>query len=214
MIKKLLRLIGCRSRQSDAVPRLTQTEIMALKEMWKKAKERDVGQRILFALIEHRPQFREYFGIPVGANSLEDLQHCKQFQVQAYRIQNFLDTAVSTLGFCPLDSVLEMAHRIGQIHFYRGVNFGADNWLAFKKVAVEEITKDIVQKELTIILNDDHSMKLLRRDDSLLEMCQNGNMPAAGVLGWEKLMGAIIREMKRGFLDEARRNCREEDQSD
>ena len=33
-----------------------------------------------------------------------------------------------------------MAHRIGQIHFYRGVNFGADNWLVFKKVTVDQVT--------------------------------------------------------------------------
>lgn len=59
---------------------------------------------------------------------------------QAHRIQNFLDTAVGSLGFCPISSVYDMAHRIGQIHFYRGVNFGADNWLVFKKVTVDQVT--------------------------------------------------------------------------
>ena len=45
-----------------------------------------------------------------------------------------------------------MAQKIGQIHYYRflmkeklqqkyfrGVNFGADNWLVFKKVTIEQI---------------------------------------------------------------------------
>lgn len=204
-------MLGCKSRRPDT-QQLTEAEIAAVKEIWEKAKKRDVGQVILQALIEHRPKFRDYFGIVSEGTSLIELQQCKQFQVQAHRIQNFLDTAVSTLGFCPMENVLSMAYRIGQIHFYRGVNFGADNWLAFKKAAVDQITKDVAQKEYTIVVNENHTSKLITREESLLEMAQDsGGGAAAGVIGWEKLMGAIVREMKRGFLDEARRNCREED---
>ncbi|VDO79743.1 unnamed protein product [Heligmosomoides polygyrus] len=80
----------------------------------------------------------------------------------------------------------------------KGVNFGADNWLAFKKAAVDQITKDVAQKEYTIVVNENHTSKLITREESLLEMAQDsGGGAAAGVIGWEKLMGAIVREMKR-----------------
>ncbi|EPB80670.1 globin [Ancylostoma ceylanicum] len=204
--------MGCGSKRVDP-NQLTDAEIMALKETWEKAKKRDVGQHILRALIEHKPQFRVYFGIPADATDLSEMQQCKQFQVQAHRIQNFLDTAVSTLGFCPIANVLSMAHRIGQIHFYRGVNFGADNWLAFKKVAVEQITKDVGPREYTVLVTEKQASKVVKREESLLEIGQNGFTPATALIGWEKFMGAIVREMKRGFLDEARRNCKEEEEA-
>ncbi|KAK6750958.1 hypothetical protein RB195_002745 [Necator americanus] len=204
--------IGCGSKQVDPVNKFTEAEIEAVKDTWQRAKKRDVGQHILQALLEHKPQFRVYFGIPDDFTELSEMQQCKQFQVQAYRIQNFLDTAVSTLGFCPIENVLSMAHRIGQIHFYRGVNFGADNWLAFKKMAVEQITLDLGTKEYTTIVTEKVDYNGIRKEESLLELRRNGVSPATALIGWEKFMGAIVREMKRGFLDEARRNCREDEE--
>ncbi|CAB3406952.1 unnamed protein product [Caenorhabditis bovis] len=147
-----------------------------IREIWKRAKEREVGKHILIELIERRPQFKDYFGIHVDEKT-DDVYGCREFMLQAHRIQNFLDTAVSSLGYYPIANILQMAYRIGQIHFYRGVNFGADNWLTFKKVTVE------------IIID------------------REANPDCVAVIGWEKFMGSVIREMKRGFLDEARRNC-------
>ncbi|CAI2351134.1 unnamed protein product [Caenorhabditis sp. 36 PRJEB53466] len=106
-----------------------------------RAKEREIGKHILRALIERKPQFKDYFGIHVDEKK-DDVYSCREFQLQSHRIQNFLDTAVSSLGFCPIGNIHQMAYRIGQIHFYRGVNFGADNWLTFKKVTVEIVTQD------------------------------------------------------------------------
>ncbi|KAE9413617.1 hypothetical protein Angca_000545, partial [Angiostrongylus cantonensis] len=108
---------------------------------------------------------------------------CVRFStIQACRIQNFFDTAISTLGFCPIDNVLSMAHRIGQIHFYRGVNFEARDWLAFKNVAVKQITKDLIKRDCTVALTENGVSTLI----------------VASVDAWKKFMVAIIREMKRG----------------
>uniref|UniRef100_A0A0K0DR21 GLOBIN domain-containing protein n=1 Tax=Angiostrongylus cantonensis TaxID=6313 RepID=A0A0K0DR21_ANGCA len=63
----------------------------------------------LRSLVEQKPQFRVYFGFAPDNTELVDLKNHKMFQVQACRIQNFFDTAISTLGFCPIDNVLSMA---------------------------------------------------------------------------------------------------------
>lgn len=47
----------------------------------------------------------------------------------------------------------------------RGVNFGADNWLAFKKVAVEQITKDVGHKEYTILVTEKQASRVVRREE-------------------------------------------------
>ncbi|CAJ0577365.1 unnamed protein product, partial [Mesorhabditis spiculigera] len=173
---------ACTSRRRHHVSELMDDEIAAIREVWVKAKNEDVGKKILQTLIEKRPKFAEYFGIHSESLDMKVLVQVKEFQLQAHRIQNFLDTAVGSLGFCPISSVYDMAHRIGQIHFYRGVNFGAENWLVFKKVTV---------------------------DQDLTNSYSGGNYLAKQ--GWNKLMTVIVREMKKGFLEEAMRNCREED---
>ncbi|VDL79750.1 unnamed protein product [Nippostrongylus brasiliensis] len=58
---------------------------------------------------------------------------------EAKRIQDFLETAVSSLGLSPDSIIHNHSYRIGQIHYYKGVNFGADNWLVFKKVTIEQV---------------------------------------------------------------------------
>ncbi|RCN26950.1 hypothetical protein ANCCAN_12021 [Ancylostoma caninum] len=73
--------MGCGSKRVDP-NQLSDAEIMAVKEIWEKAKKQEVGQHILRALIEHKPQFRVYFGIPTEATDLSEMQQCKQFQVQ------------------------------------------------------------------------------------------------------------------------------------
>ncbi|KHJ91773.1 hypothetical protein OESDEN_08353 [Oesophagostomum dentatum] len=104
-----------------------------------------------------------------------------------------------------------MAHRIGQIHFYRGVNFGADNWLVFKRVTVDQVTTgqtdcstDPEQNGLTKLDADGNPIKVDVTNPYSGENC-------LARLGWNKLMTVIVREMKRGFLEEAMRNCKEED---
>uniref|UniRef100_A0AC34FUM5 Globin family profile domain-containing protein n=1 Tax=Panagrolaimus sp. ES5 TaxID=591445 RepID=A0AC34FUM5_9BILA len=192
---------------------LTPDEIEAVREVWQRAKNHDIGRKILSSLIERRPKFAEYFGITCSVEDgidLRELNKAREFQLQAHRIQGFLDTAVGSLGYCPLTSIYDMAHRIGQIHFYRGVNFGADNWLVFKKVAVDQVT--------TIRTNQTSkqgsALDLLSKDMSTEKEPELN--PYAGEnciarLGWNKLMTVIVREMKRGFLEEAMRNCKEEE---
>ncbi|RCN32083.1 hypothetical protein ANCCAN_22126 [Ancylostoma caninum] len=41
-----------------------------------------------------------------------------------------------------------MSYRVGQIHYYKGVNFGADNWLVFKKVTVDQVV--LLQKKPSV----------------------------------------------------------------
>ncbi|VDK49610.1 unnamed protein product [Cylicostephanus goldi] len=229
--------IGCTPKKAD-LNYLSEAEIVALKKTWERnahnqayllflylffrAKQNDIGQHILYALLEAKPQFRSYFAIPAYALEMTQLRQCNQFQIQARRIQNFLDTAVSTLGFCPMSNALTMAHQLGKIHFHRGVNFGADHWLLFKKVTVEEIIKHIGPKEYTILVSE-RKRRSLKRE----EIGQNGVLPAVALVAWEKFMSEIVREMKNGtfrskqhtstfakfsgFLEEARKHCTGED---
>ncbi|KAK0405419.1 hypothetical protein QR680_017983 [Steinernema hermaphroditum] len=186
---------------------LTPEEVAAIREVWIKAKNDDVGKKILAALIERRPKFAEYFGIASETINVKELYTNRQFQLQAHRIQGFLDTAVGSLGYCPLTSIYDMAHRIGQIHFYRGVNFGADNWLVFKKVAVDQVTLARSQSKSASSVDMDDRQSQSVEDPANPFTSEN----CIARVGWNKLMGVIVREMKRGFLEEAMRNCKEED---
>ncbi|VDM74873.1 unnamed protein product [Strongylus vulgaris] len=149
-----------------------------------RAKNDNVGKKILQTLIEKRPKFAEYFGIQT----------------------------VGSLGFCPISSVYDMAHRIGQIHFYRGVNFGADNWLVFKRVTVDQVTTG--KTDCSTDPEQNGLIKIETENDTII--VPDLANPYSGEnclarLGWNKLMTVIVREMKRGFLEEAMRNCKEED---
>ncbi|RCN52609.1 hypothetical protein ANCCAN_01308 [Ancylostoma caninum] len=106
-----------------------------------------------------------------------------------------------------------MAHRIGQIHFYRGVNFGADNWLVFKRVTVDQVTTG---KTDCSVDPEQNGLTKLETDEKEKVAVESLANPYSGEsclarLGWNKLMTVIVREMKRGFLEEAMRNCKEED---
>uniref|UniRef100_A0A7E4W9M5 GLOBIN domain-containing protein n=1 Tax=Panagrellus redivivus TaxID=6233 RepID=A0A7E4W9M5_PANRE len=202
----LVRIFSRRSHDNE----MTEEEIVAIRECWFKAKNHEIGKKILTTLIERRPKFAEYFGIVLSADEGLDfkvIHKSREFQLQAHRIQSFLDTAVGSLGYCPISSVYDMAARIGQIHFYRGVNFEASNWLVFKKVAVDQVTSlrptsksgssaDLMTKQASTEIDD---LNLYAGENCLAR------------LGWNKLMTVIVREMKRGFLAEAMRNCKEED---
>ncbi|VDL69419.1 unnamed protein product [Nippostrongylus brasiliensis] len=174
-----------------------------------RAKNDNVGKKILQTLIEKRPKFAEYFGIQSESLDTRALNQSKEFHLQAHRIQNFLDTAVGSLGFCPISSVYDMAHRIGQIHFYRGVNFGADNWLVFKKVTVDQVTSQENQE------GERNGCAKTNEETEIVTPAQLANqysdVSCLARLGWNKLMTVVVREMKRGFLEEAMRNCKEED---
>ncbi|CEF68848.1 Globin family and Globin-like domain and Globin, structural domain-containing protein [Strongyloides ratti] len=209
-------------------PDLTNDEIEAIREIWSRAKNENVGRKILLTLIEKKPKFAEYFGIGSENVDPKELMGKREFQLQAHRIQGFLDTAVGSLGYCPMSSIYDMAHRIGQIHFYKGVNFGADNWLVFKKVTVDQVSrvnfinnKDMARKSNTASINKNISedsednleiRNIQRRNESIPsynEMYEVQNCLAR--LGWNKFMTVIVREMKRGFLEEAMRNCKEDE---
>ncbi|CAI2357589.1 unnamed protein product [Caenorhabditis sp. 36 PRJEB53466] len=101
----------------------------------------------------------------------------------------------------------------------RGVNFGADNWLVFKKVTVDQVTtgatdsskekdKEETNSNGTANGKVDTEANLIPIAD-INNVCSGENCLAR--LGWNKLMTVIVREMKRGFLEEAMRNCKEED---
>ncbi|KAK5972690.1 GLOBIN domain-containing protein [Trichostrongylus colubriformis] len=196
--------MGLCSSKRRHTAELTGDEIEAIRDVWIRAKNNNVGKKILQTLIEKRPKFAEYFGIQSESLDIKALNQSKEFHLQAHRIQNFLDTAVGSLGFCPISSVYDMAHRIGQIHFYRGVNFGADNWLVFKRVAVDQVTLGFSDT-----ISDPMENGMVKKDEHIPDFYSDENCLAR--LGWNKLMTVIVREMKRGFLEEAMRNCKEED---
>ncbi|CAB3401194.1 unnamed protein product [Caenorhabditis bovis] len=203
----------CGSKKANLCE-MSDEEVAAIREVWIKAKTDNVGKKILQTLIEKRPKFAEYFGIQSESLDIKALNQSKEFHLQAHRIQNFLDTAVGSLGFCPISSVYDMAHRIGQIHFYRGVNFGADNWLVFKKVTVDQVTTGLTDssKEDTNS-NGTNNGKQKETEANPITDIHNiySGENCLSRLGWNKLMTVIVREMKRGFLEEAMRNCKEED---
>ncbi|KAJ1348355.1 hypothetical protein KIN20_003644 [Parelaphostrongylus tenuis] len=146
------------------------------------------------------------------AKMSSSLANLSMWSNKAHRIQNFLDTAVGSLGFCPISSIYDMAHRIGQIHFYRGVNFGADNWLVFKRITVDQVTcqaMNFANIEIEVTNNTDDKQVVI---PDIMSQYSGENCLAR--LGWNKLMTVIVREMKRGFLEEAMRNCKEEDNND
>nr|CDJ97906.1 Protein GLB-17, isoform b [Haemonchus contortus] len=89
----------------------------------------------------------------------------------------------------------------------KGVNFGADNWLVFKRVAVDQVTTGFSDTTSDPGLNG-----MMKPDEEMMNLYSNENCLAR--LGWNKLMTVIVREMKRGFLEEAMRNCKEEDNKD
>uniref|UniRef100_A0A0K0E3Q7 GLOBIN domain-containing protein n=1 Tax=Strongyloides stercoralis TaxID=6248 RepID=A0A0K0E3Q7_STRER len=195
-------------------PDLTMEEIEAIRDIWSRAKNENVGKKILLALIEKKPKFAEYFGIGSENVDPKELMGKREFQLQAHRIQNFLDTAVGSLGFCPMTSIYDMAHRIGQIHFYKGVNFGADNCNNNKdcgrksNVTINSVNKNSSEdseEHLDVKNNQQRNESV----PSYNEMYEVQNCIAR--LGWNKFMTVIVREMKRGFLEEAMRNCKEDE---
>ncbi|KHN71223.1 hypothetical protein Tcan_01928 [Toxocara canis] len=204
--------MGACASQRKAHNELTAAEIEAIHESWMRVKTDEIGKHILRELITRRPKFAEYFGINGGSFELKDLNANRQFLLQAYRIQGFLDTAVGAIGHCPLSSVYDLAHRIGQIHFYRGVNFGADNWLIFKRVAVEEITRVGEDKRFKSALQGEMLTAAVISPASSATFLDENYVLAR--IAWNKLMTMIVREMKRGFLEEAMRNCKDEESSD
>ncbi|ETN77631.1 globin, partial [Necator americanus] len=132
----LQKLIFC-ATGNERTSEFSDHEIAAIRDVWIRARNSEVGVKILAALIEKKPSFAAYYGFETSL-SIEELQKSETFLFQAQRIQDFLDTIVSSLGICPDSAVHRMAYRIGQIHFHKGVNFGADNWLVFKKVTVDQ----------------------------------------------------------------------------
>ncbi|KAF1746866.1 hypothetical protein GCK72_023324 [Caenorhabditis remanei] len=211
--------MGLCSSKKRMTTEMSDEEVAAIRDVWVRAKTDNVGKKILQTLIEKRPKFAEYFGIQSESLDIRALNQSKEFHLQAHRIQNFLDTAVGSLGFCPISSVYDMAHRIGQIHFYRGVNFGADNWLVFKKVTVDQVTTGATDssKEKDETNSNGTANGKVDTDTNLIPVgIADANNVYSGEnclarLGWNKLMTVIVREMKRGFLEEAMRNCKEED---
>ncbi|CAJ0603990.1 unnamed protein product [Cylicocyclus nassatus] len=202
--RALQKLIFC-ATQGESTSELSDQEIAAVKDVWARARNGDVGTKILYALIEKKPSFAVYYGF--DSTNMQEMRKSETFIAQAKRIQDFLDTVVASLGTCPDSTIHHMANRIGQIHYYKGVNFGADNWLTFKKVTVEQViamqkkasmfsltpSKDFVVTEMTL--------------ESSRSAIERGCLYT---IGWNKLMAIIIREMKRGFLQEAQRNCRDD----
>ncbi|KAK6750964.1 hypothetical protein RB195_002749 [Necator americanus] len=198
----LQKLIFC-ATGNERTSEFSDHEIAAIRDVWIRARNSEVGVKILAALIEKKPSFAAYYGFETSL-SIEELQKSETFLFQAQRIQDFLDTIVSSLGICPDSAVHRMAYRIGQIHFHKGVNFGADNWLVFKKVTVDQV---ISWQKKPSMFSLGSSKEFNISEISLDPSRTVTHRRCVAIIGWNKLMSVIIREMKRGFLEEAQRSC-------
>ena len=177
------------------------------------AKCSNVGKRILFSLIEQKPKFAKYFGINSESITAKELEESHELHLQAERIQNFLSIVVNSLGKCPIASIYNMANQVGHIHYHRGVNFGADTWLVFKRVTIDHVIESITSVKKTSS-DDDPRCSNVGSSRSTIPTLDLQKESLAKV-GWHRLMTVIIREMKRGFLEEAISSCQkiEEDTS-
>lgn len=199
------KVISCATGK-ERVSELTDSEIAAVKDVWTRASNGEIGAKILGELIDKKPSFAAFYGFDTTLPG-EELRKSSLFLLQARRIQSFLDTAVSSLGLSPDTTIHRMSYRIGQIHYYKGVNFGADNWLVFKKVTIEQV---IASQKKSSIFSSSTFKDSSSSSEFTIESMQNGlqhQKSSQATVGWNKLMAMVIREMKRGFLDEARRNC-------
>ncbi|WKY08183.1 hypothetical protein Q1695_007573 [Nippostrongylus brasiliensis] len=175
----------------ESVSELSDQEIAAVKEVWMR-----YGTFFLEFILKKAEMSVVIHSLPMATHGW--------LLWQAKRIQDFLETAVSSLGLSPDSIIHNHSYRIGQIHYYKGVNFGADNWLVFKKVTIEQV--NALQKKSSLF--GSASFKDLKAAEQRLDYPPNGNQRRCqAIVGWNKLMSMIIREMKRGFLEEARRNC-------
>ncbi|PAV56299.1 hypothetical protein WR25_15720 [Diploscapter pachys] len=187
---------------------LTDGEIEAIREIWKRAREGNIGQKILFELLQKRPSFAAFYGIKEKLLDETTMFKCKEFCDQGDRIHHFFEVVVKSLGTKDSDQVHSMSRHIGRIHYYKGINFGADNWLAFKNATMMQMS--VWQKRSSFFTNKEdsaaqivarerprhHSLEVpgLRNSPSMNMHCSN----SLGLLAWNKLMSIIIREMKKG----------------
>jgi hypothetical protein len=176
------------------------------------AKNSDVGVQIMLSLIEKQPKFAEHFGITSESITARKLRESRPLQLQAHRIQCFLDKVVCSLDQCHITAVYDMAHHIGKIHYYRGVNFGADTWRVYHQVTVDQVIEVATNRRKKMI--EECSGLAFRTKVNVIES-ESHNLYTPNILkaktGWHRMMALIIREMKNGFLEEAVRNCRKED---
>ncbi|KIH47049.1 hypothetical protein ANCDUO_22896, partial [Ancylostoma duodenale] len=196
-----------------------------------RARNNDIGIRILSALIEQKPIFAKYYGFETSL-SKEELQKSELFLLQEYllkqkmmvqmnerylqaqRIQNFLDTVVSSLGandakkymngrkgepyrtssyLSRICSYWKKPANISTVEQAIGVNFGADNWLVFKKVTVDQVVS--LQKKpsvFSLVAPKDFNISEIKMDNS-----RTIQRKCMVTIGWNRLMGIVIREMKR-----------------
>jgi hypothetical protein len=176
------------------------------------AKYGDIGQKILFSLIEEKPKFAEHFGIYSTSVSKKEMRDSRQLQLQAQRIQNFLNAIVESLGNCPISSVCNMAHHVGQIHYHQRINFDTATWMVFKRVTIVQVIKMAskgygkklnAREDFPTTSYDNRSPSPSPSPSSML----NPPKESLALIGWHRLMTIVIREMKRGFLEEAISNC-------
>ncbi|KJH41065.1 hypothetical protein DICVIV_12966 [Dictyocaulus viviparus] len=100
-----------------------------------------------------------------------------------------------------------MSYRIGQIHYHRGVNFGADNWLVFKKVTIDQVLS--AQKKSTMF---NGSLKEVEKveDTAYNKPAQNIRIDQSAKIINKQATRHVTYEQVSRFLDEARRNCEED----
>ncbi|KAJ1348353.1 hypothetical protein KIN20_003642 [Parelaphostrongylus tenuis] len=77
--------MGLCSSKKKPTQELTDEEVTAIREVWIRAKNNNVGKKILQTLIEKRPKFAEYFGIQSESLDIKALNQSKEFHLQRDR---------------------------------------------------------------------------------------------------------------------------------
>ncbi|KJH41063.1 hypothetical protein DICVIV_12974, partial [Dictyocaulus viviparus] len=78
--------MGLCSSKKRQVAELSDAEVAAIRDVWLRAKNDNVGKKILLVLIEKRPKFAEYFGIQSDSLDFKTLNQSKEFHLQVYAI--------------------------------------------------------------------------------------------------------------------------------
>ncbi|KAK6024374.1 hypothetical protein OSTOST_09814, partial [Ostertagia ostertagi] len=82
LVVEMQKTMGLCASKKRYTTELSSDEIEAIRDVWIKAKNNNVGKKILQTLIEKRPKFAEYFGIQSESLDIKALNQSKEFHLQ------------------------------------------------------------------------------------------------------------------------------------
>lgn len=169
----------CVEARRSSLFNLCPHEVCVIRRAWKSAKASDIGPRVVVSILTKRPHFTSFFDLHPGTPA--ELMEAPSVRSHGLRMTAFLDEIIRSLGAVDEQIIGQMIHGVGMIHFHKGVNFNAENWLLFKTVLLEELCRSSGRTPRPQLRHKAQEMEA----------------------AWNKLLRFVISEMKRGFLGEA-----------